>query len=176
MMRRTVNGRNLMLARATTNALTVFAVGLIGGCASQTASMAPPSEMLTQTGSNRPAEMVSVLPPPAAAGSYQMSAAELDLNCKQLTGRTAVRIVQLRDYASRVRTTALSRTIQGAKTTMIGGSTAGVDPDGRYARDRAMLAAYNNRLIEKNCPSFDLDAELNPAATEPPRVRKPDKS
>jgi len=39
-----------------------------------------------------------------------------------------------------------------------------------------MLAAYNNRLIEKNCPRFDPDAELNPAATEPPGVRKPDKS
>lgn len=163
-----------MRARATSKTLIALAA-LLGGCASQTASITPPSAMITQTGSNPQAETVSALPPPSSAGGYQMTAAELDLNCKQLTGRTAVRIVQLRDYASRTQTTALSRSIQGAKTTMLGGTTAGIDPDGRYAKDRAMLVAYNNRLVEKNCPSFDLDTELNPNATDPPRVRMPSK-
>jgi hypothetical protein len=178
-MQRTLNridhDSNPMPTRLTSTILAALAVGL-AGCASQSASMMPPSAMITQTGSNPGAETVSALPPPGTADGYQLTASELDLNCKQLTGRTAVRIVQLRDYASRAKTTALSRSIQGASSTMLGGTMAGVDPDGRYVKDRAMLAAYNKRLVEKNCPSFDLETELDPSATEPPRVRMPDKS
>jgi hypothetical protein len=170
-----------MLARIEHMALATLAMALLGGCASQSGGLTPPSSTLADTGTIQPApgpaaQTVSQLPPPAAGGSYQMTAADLDLTCKQLTGRTAVRIVQIRDYATRMKTTALSRTIQGATTTMLGGSMEGTDPEGRYAKDRAMLVAYNNRLIEKKCPSFDLDAELDPAAKEPPRVRMPDKS
>jgi hypothetical protein len=34
-----------------------------------------------------------------------------------------------------------------------------------------MLEAYNQRLAEKNCPNFDLEAELSPDAKDPPRTR-----
>lgn len=101
---------------------------------------------------------------------------ELALNCKKLTGRMAVRIVQIRDYQSRHQTTALSRTIQSTTTSVMGGSKEGTDPVGRYARDRAQLEAYNQRLAEKNCANFDLNAELDPNAKDPPRTRRPNKS
>jgi hypothetical protein len=107
---------------------------------------------------------------PKTAG-YQMKPEELELDCRKLTGRMAVRIVQIRDFQARRQTTAVSRTIQSTSTTMLGGSMEGTDPDGRYARDRAMLETYNQRLAEKNCANFDIDAELAPDAKEPPRTR-----
>lgn len=118
-------------------------------------------------------QTVSRLP---SSGSYQLSADELALDCKKLTGRTAVRIVQIRDFQTRTQATALARGVQTAWMPANGGKGAGSDPDGRYAHDRAQLEAYNQRLAEKNCPNFDLTAELNPAAKDPPRTRPPNKS
>lgn len=118
-------------------------------------------------------QTVSRLPSP---GGYQLSADELSLDCKKLTGRTAVRIVQIRDFQSRTQATYLARGMQTAFKPANGGRGEGSDPDGRYTRDRAQLEAYNQRLAEKNCPNFDLTAELNPAAKDPPRTRQPNKS
>ncbi|HYD15559.1 MAG TPA: hypothetical protein VEA77_04080 [Hyphomicrobium sp.] len=132
----------------------------LGGCASQSGGLAPPATPLAET--------VTQLP---KGGAYQLTPAELELDCKKLTGRAAVRIVQIRDFQTRRQTTAVSRTIQSTTSSVLGGSFEGTDPDGRYARDRAMLAAYNNRLAEKNCANFDLDAELAPGAKDPPRTR-----
>ncbi|WP_156827495.1 hypothetical protein [Hyphomicrobium zavarzinii] len=136
---------------------------LLGACASQSESLAP-----TITSALPSGETVSKLPPP---GGYQLTDADLELDCRKLTGRMAVRIVQIRDFQTRRQTTALSRGIQSATTPVFGGTSVGADPDGRYARDRAQLEAYNKRLEEKKCPSFDLEAELNPAAKDPPRTR-----
>lgn len=148
----------------------ILAALLLGACASQSPSLttnslgpaAPPA-------AHQPAQTVSRLPSEAG---YRLSEAERDLDCRTLTGRMAVRIVQLRDYRSRAQATAVSRGIQSTVSPIFGGgSSAGLDPDGRYARDRAQLAAYNTLLAEKDCANFDLDAELNPAATGPPRTR-----
>lgn len=136
---------------------------MLGACASETGSVAPPSASLAPV-----AETVTRLPP---AGGYQMKPEELALDCRKLTGRMAVRIVQIRDFQTRSRATSLSRGIQAAAKPAFGGSGEGSDPDARYARDRAMLEAYNRRLAEKNCANFDLDAELDPSATGPPRTR-----
>jgi hypothetical protein len=73
-----------------------------------------------------------------------------------------VRILQIRDYAQRSGSTGLSHVMQTATTTVLGGTKEGTDPDGRYARDRAVLEAYNNHLAAKGCPTFDLVAELQP--------------
>lgn len=105
-----------------------------------------------------------------------MTAEEMELDCKKLTGRMAVRIVQVRDFQTRTQSTSLSRSIQTAVKPAYGGSGEGTDPDGRYARDRAMLDAYNQRLAEKNCANFDLNAELDPNAKDPPRTRPLKKS
>jgi hypothetical protein len=73
-----------------------------------------------------------------------------------------VRILQIRDYSDRPGTTGLSHTLQTATTTVLGGTKEGTDPDSRYARDRAVLEAYNNQLAAKGCPTFNLVAELKP--------------
>lgn len=155
-----------------------FAALLLGACASpgsdlttsslgpapQAASAGHPSAGLvpaTQTVSRLPAE-----------GSYQLTAAERDMDCRTLTGRMAVRIMQLRDYENRHQASLVSRAIQSTTSPVFfGGSSAGLDPDGRYRRDRAQLVAYNGLLAEKQCANFDLDAELKPGAKEPPRTR-----
>jgi hypothetical protein len=98
----------------------------------------------------------------APATAYELSKAELDLDCRKLTGRMQVRILQVRDYAERSKSTAVSRLAQQALTPITGGSQHGADPDGQYRRDLAMLHAYNRRLAEKKCPTFDLEADLKP--------------
>lgn len=135
-------------------------------CASQTADLT--------TAAVPAGEAVSRLPPPSAL--YQLSPAEMELDCKKLTGRMAVRIVQVRDYRTRSQATLVSRTIQDAQTSVMGGSKVGTDPDGRYARDLAQLQAYNARLASKDCPNFDLEASLDPNSNDPPRTRKANKS
>ena len=152
-----------------------LAAMLLGACASQTgtitSSITPPAAALRPT--PVAAETVSRLP---SAAGYRMSPEELALDCRKLTGRMAIRIVQIRDFQTRTRSTSLSRGIQQATKPAWGGSGEGSDPDARYSRDRAMLEAYNHRLAEKNCANFDLDAELAPGATEPPRTRTPNKA
>lgn len=152
-----------MNSPAKAQVLAALAALLLGACASQTGSIAPPPASLAPAG-----ETVTRLPPP---GGYQMKPDELALDCRKLTGRMAVRIVQIRDYRTRVQATSLSRGIQSAAKPIYGGSGEGSDPAGRYAHDRAQLEAYNQRLAEKNCANFDLDAELSPDAKGPPRTR-----
>jgi hypothetical protein len=159
---------------------------LLSACASQmpsmpdsTASIAPASQTptaqtpagQTPAGQTAPGQTVSRLP-----GGYQLNQAELDLDCKKLSGRTAIRIVQIRDFEARRQSSSISKTIQKTSTTLLGGSYEGTDPDGRNARDRAMITAYNQRLIDKGCPSYDLNVELDPAAQDPPRLIQPKKS
>lgn len=95
---------------------------------------------------------------PAAAGDYQLSSEDMDLDCKDLTGRMQLRILDIRDYEEARQTSAVSR----ALTSVFAGSETANDPSQRYANDRARLAAYNRRLKDLKCPAFDLDAELQP--------------
>lgn len=150
-------------ARAQISA--ALAALLLGACASQTGGIAPPASPVAET----------VTRLPSAAG-YQLKPEELALDCRKLTGRMAVRIVQIRDFQTRSQATSLARGLQSTVKPALGSSSGGSDPDARYARDRAMLEAYNQRLAEKNCANFDLDAELAPGATEPPRTRPLTKS
>lgn len=148
---------------------------LLGACASQggslmtTGSLSPDTAPATAT----PAPAVETVSRLPSGGGYALTAADRALDCRTLTGRMAVRIMQLRDYENRLQATSVSRAIQSTASPVLGGgSTAGLDPDGRYARDRAQLAAYNALLAEKDCANFDLDTELNPAAKGPPRTHK----
>jgi hypothetical protein len=127
---------------------------------------APVIQVQTQT--------VARLPSP---GAYQLSQEELALDCRRLTGRMAVRIVQIRDFQIRSQTSGLARTLQASVKPVFGdGSGGGTDPASQYARDRAMLEAYNQQLAARQCANFDLDAELAPGATEPPKPRPPKKT
>jgi hypothetical protein len=129
----------------------------------------PPSLVADQFGNPPPANAAS---PPA----YQLSEQELKYDCKKLTGTMQVRILQIRDYDSSKKTSALARSMQTVATPIWGGTTAGMDPDGQYRKDRAMLEAYNAQLAAKHCKTFDLAAELQ--STKPddmphPTAKKP---
>lgn len=97
-----------------------------------------------------------------AAGTYQLSKDELAMDCKRLTGKMQIRILQIRDYDPARNSSQFGRSLQAFHAPLIGGSTVGSDPDARYRADRAMLTAYNHRLAEKKCRTFDLEAELKP--------------
>jgi hypothetical protein len=98
----------------------------------------------------------------STAGGYVLSADEQSLDCKKLTGRMQIRILQIRDYNERHQASAFSRALQSGVAAVKGGSIAGTDPDGDFAKDRAMLEAYNKQLAAKSCKSYDLAAELKP--------------
>lgn len=92
--------------------------------------------------------------------TYELSGDELGLDCSKLAGRMHMRLLQVRNSADRPATTEVSRVAQIAANPFLGGTRYAADPTGDDARDRAMLEAYNRRLAEKNCKTFDLDAEL----------------
>jgi hypothetical protein len=113
--------------------------------------------------------LVGDIPPPTDNGvvtgalpgsGYQLSAEELGFDCKKLTGTMQIRILQIRGYDTNRKASAAARGVQTLATPIWGGTKEGVDPDGQYQRDLAMLEAYNRRLADKKCPTFDLAAEL----------------
>ncbi len=121
-----------------------------------------------------PPNLVSDIPPPsdgvttgALQGSgYQLSEEELKFDCKKLTGTMQIRILQMRGYDTNKKTSAASRSLQSLTTPIFGGTKEGIDPDGQYLKDRAMLEAYNRQLGIKQCKTFDLDAELAIKSTD----------
>lgn len=139
------------------SALVVTAVGLVA-CASTGPSGLDTGTTATIVPAGAPTAMTAS----AAAGSYQLSADELELDCKKLSGRMQIRILEIRDFHERATATFAARALQSGATSVFGGPSAGTDPKGAYARDRAMLDAYNRQLIAKGCKSYDLDAELKP--------------
>lgn len=109
-----------------------------------------------------------------ATGGYQLTEDDKALDCKQLTGRMQVRILQVRDYSEREKTSLVSRGMQTAASTVFGGATHGASPDGDQARAVAQLEAYNQLLAAKNCRTFDLASELQPkpiTATPTPKPK-----
>lgn len=99
-----------------------------------------------------------------APAGYQLDEKEQKLSCKDLTGRMRVRILQIRDANAGRDGTVAARGMQVAATSVFGGGKEGTDPSGQNARDRAQLEAYNRRLAEQKCKTFDLNAELQPKA------------
>ena len=135
--------------------IVCFLASVLAGCA---ASPEPGSYSLASEGQPPPAAAAastSAGPPPA----YILSEEERNADCKRLTGRMKIRIVQIRDYTARAKTSALSRNMQLAHS-QVWGTTVGINPDAEYARDRAMLDAYNAQLAAKGCKTLDLAAEL----------------
>ncbi|MDX2287860.1 MAG: hypothetical protein NW217_03445 [Hyphomicrobiaceae bacterium] len=98
--------------------------------------------------------------PLEATGPYQLSSEERDLDCRKLTGRMQLRILQIRDFETQRQTTDLSKTAQGLAINVGGGTRYGIDPDGRYRRDIEILEVYNRRLAELKCRTYDLQKEL----------------
>jgi len=136
--------------------LAACAAGLSGGTPDE-AALTGGSGSTTTTGAT-------------AAGGYAMSDDEKGLDCKRLTGKIQIRILELRTYSTTSQTSALSRDLQSAQS-VFGGSKTGIDPNGEHARDLAMIEAYNRQLSAKGCKSFDLAREL--AGTSTPEATVP---
>jgi hypothetical protein len=119
--------------------------------------------------SSKPAQMGTMQPD----GTYKLSDAELSLNCKKLTGRTFVRILQIRDHELSQKSSPIAQGAQQVVSPVFGGSSYGANPEADYRRDRAIVEAYNQRLGEKGCKVFDLVKELQPKpAGESPTLVK----
>ena len=92
--------------------------------------------------------------------------------CKSITGTMKVRIIALRQKPI-APTTLVARGIQSVAKPIFGGTDYGTNQDAQRAADLQLVEAYNKRLVENNCPSFDLAAALAPGATESPRPTIP---
>ena len=138
------------MVRRGASGLMLLTAALACGCAGAPAE-GPPS-------------LVSDPPPlvndASAFSDYQLSEDEKKLDCKKLTGKMQVRIMQIRGYDTRAKASSLARAAQTVTTPIFGGTKEGMDPDGQYRKDRAMLEAYNRELAYKKCKTFDIEAEL----------------
>ncbi len=108
--------------------LTFIAAALVAGCASG----ATDAGGLTIAPAAGPSGA-----PDTTAGVPSRDDAELD--CKKLTGRMQIRILEMRTYATTAQTSGLSRSMHAADKTVFGGTSAGIDPKGEHARDYAAL-------------------------------------
>ena len=95
-----------------------------------------------------------------AAGTYHMSRQEKSTDCRHLRGAMMVTISRLRHRSTEVGTSQLAVGANSVATSLLGGSTKGLDRDAEYQRDRARLAAYNRHLAAKGCEAVDVEAEL----------------
>jgi hypothetical protein len=110
---------------------------------------------------------------------YQAPIDNKKLNCKQLSGRTQVLILQLRGVGERKQASGFSRGLQTIFSSTVGTTATGRDPDGQHAADLKRLQDYNQRLAASGCKSFDLDYELkqtDPLVSPVPRIAPPKKS
>jgi hypothetical protein len=141
---------------------------LAGACAQAVPGYTPPSAKL---------DKIKSLAPSGGgfdtAGAYTLTDQERQLDCKRLTGSVSIKILQMRDAGNRAKPSAIAATAQATAQPLIGGSTYGYDLSADLKRDRARLEALNAQLASKRCPTFDLDAELKPGNTNPPRPAKP---
>ncbi|CAA2138654.1 hypothetical protein HYPP_01066 [Hyphomicrobium sp. ghe19] len=118
------------------------------------------------------------LPSAAHAKKQKPDTPDDKLNCKQISGRMQVRILQLRGFADRKQASGLARGIQAGMAATFGNLSHGTDPQGAYAEDIKSLQAYNQRLVAMGCKSYDLDSELNKTdllATPSPTIPAPKK-
>lgn len=101
-------------------------------------------------------------------GAYSLSEEEKALDCKRLTGRIQVRLLSLRGDEYKVQPSGASQSMRTATSTAMGTDTA-KNAAARAASDRPVLDAYNRRLVELGCPSFDIGKELaaRPSAPTP---------
>jgi len=146
---------------------------LLGACASALPGYSPDAKVqAAQAKAAQDAENAGTF---QDNGSYVLGPDEAKLDCRKLTGRMQVRILQIRDHNERQVGSAAGQTIQSVATPVFGGTTYGANPDRDFARDRAILEAYNRQLAAKNCKTFDLAAELKPKPVKdtPTPIAKP---
>ena len=122
--------------------------------------------------------LAAALPSAAHAKKPKPDTPDDKLNCKQISGRMQVRILQLRGFDERKQASGLSRGIQAGMAATFGNQAHGIDPRGEHAADIQSLQAYNQRLVAMGCKSYDLQKELSetdPLQTPAPTVPAPKK-
>ncbi|NJO35857.1 MAG: hypothetical protein HC869_25020 [Rhodospirillales bacterium] len=142
--------------------LVLLAASVLTGCAAAAPGFSP---------SDTRADKLHTVPAGGGMtpeGRYVLNDQESKLDCRRLSGSIHVGILQLREQAARHRPSPVAAQMQKMSTPVTGGSAYGMDPDGEAARTRARLEAFNARLAEKNCPTYDLAAELKPGNTAQP--------
>ncbi len=97
---------------------------------------------------------------------YSLSAEEKALDCRRLTGRIQVRLLALRGDEYKVQPSATAQSMRSATSAALGTDTA-KNAAVRTSTDRPVLDAYNTRLVELGCPSFDIGKELEARPSAP---------
>ena len=102
------------------------------------------------------------------AGPYTLTPEEMALDCRKLTGRLQVRLLALRGEEYKVQPSSAAQSMRSATSAALGTDTA-KNAAARAANDRPILDAYNKRLVDLGCPSFDIGKELaaRPSAPTP---------
>jgi len=93
---------------------------------------------------------------------------ELKLDCKKLSGRMQIRIMQMRSERPQDAPSSIAGALQKSTRPVYGGTTYSLDSAKQMSSDRAWLEAANKQLSAKNCRTFDLEAELKRPASDPP--------
>lgn len=114
--------------------------------------------------------------PGGAGPGYTLSEDELALDCKKLTGRMQIRILDIRGYETRETTTLASRGLHTTGKMVFGGTNAGLNTDAQYAKDKAMLETYNAQLVAKDCKSFNISEALAGSGSPSPTIEAPSKA
>jgi hypothetical protein len=144
--------------------VSVFVALVVAGCAAAMPGYVPPSPSRDR--------MLAAVPKGGGfdeQGQYHLTEQEQKLGCKELSGSVTVKILQMRQAGSRSNPSTLAATAQNASRPLTGATKYGTDTAVDLARDRARLEMLNRRLAEKDCRTFDLDAELKPGNTAQPQ-------
>lgn len=145
--------------------LLVIAAAL-NGCASQPATL---------TSSIAPSATIEQKPIHQVSG-YTLSANEKEMECKELTGRMQVRILEVRDTSAQTQTSTLSQLMQSGFGSLFASDKASKSQPPPRGADVAMLEAYNRALVDKGCMSFNLAEDLRPKdvrVTPVPTIKAP---
>lgn len=102
---------------------------------------------------------------PGAPGS--LGSEDLALDCRRMAGRMQIRILELRGASPVKGSSTAAQGLQSTAVSIFGGSRHGADAAGERTGDLAKLRAMNAHLIAKQCPHYDLDAELSKTAGSP---------
>lgn len=101
-----------------------------------------------------------------ATGDYTLTAEEKALDCRRLTGRIQVRLLALRGEEYKVQPSSTAQSMRSATSAALGTDTD-KNATARAATNRPILDAYNKRLVELGCPSFDIAKELQARPSAP---------
>ena len=92
--------------------------------------------------------------------------------CSKLNGRIQMRIIGVRHERARSGPSSVSQSLRSTAESVGLWSNKGASGITSQRRDLALIHAYNQRLAELKCPTFDVKAELAKKNDEVPRPRQ----